>query len=102
MPQFRNYSPGGFTHRILKRLGEGPATVHQIRERLGFGDEISATQAKRVRQHIALLVSDGCVMRQTDTLALLGPGEELLEDLNARMPGGTGRPSVRIFERRAA
>lgn len=98
----RNFTPGGFTHRILKRVAQNGATVDQIREALGQVDNLSKTQRKRLRRHLAILVEDGAIIRCNEWIDILPYGERLLDDLEAQTPGGYAPPSVRFFERRAA
>ena len=40
----RNFTPGGFTHRILKRVAQNGATVDEIRAALGQVENLTKTQ----------------------------------------------------------
>lgn len=98
----RNFTPGGFTHRILKRVAQRGATVDEIREALGQVENLTKTQRKRLRRHLAILVEDGAIIRCNEWIDILPYGERLLDDLEAQTPGGDSQPSVRYFEQRVA
>ena len=74
----------------------------EIRAALGQVENLTKTQRKRLRRHLAILVEDGAIIRCNEWIDILPYGERLLDELEAQTPVGYSQPSVRYFERRAA